>query len=1663
MNTNYYGFLIEKYGKWKINTKERVLIFSQEGVSYYPIPEDKEFVKNLKIIKNELNNCDKKIIQDYLPKTNITKDMKEKFPKAKKKGEISFKNLDKKNGEEGRIILFDRACEEEKRKDENKEWDCLISQNELELMKKIKTEFMNNKNKNEKEENKGQKKADESQNNKTTAQNNQFTNYRFFLSLEKIYQILWDEYYKEKFNSSKKPGKLAELELSIKIVVNEFTKYCERLCQIILSYLKQETFTERNRTKIVPIIFPSLLESEVQDHYLIFYFFGVTITMSWNVITYSSKANTHTDNNSMMNITQAANNRKESKGIASSSNLGGGNMGGAGANEEDIKILYGTSDILKATFKQIDYYQNSAPDNVNDKSKVMRVPLSCLIDYCGFRFLCECDLAGKTKNNETQKTDNKREIEECKPDFYQKCLNLFFELFYCNDAKKEGVFQKNEDNYSGRSFMDNNKNGQGLEKAPYEKLFDIVNDYFSKQDNIGENNMDQKSGPQNKTIFFQTQLKKSLQDKNDQNNTMPIEYFNINYYEFNNLIEYPRQVSQDNNHLFFNKKTYFRSELISSSTGKDNTFGEQNFAHRNEKDGIENNKTKDEQNQNKLGLFKEKYLNIFNNSLNSFYFKIYDSETMDNLFHSHGINLTSLGYIAEKSESPYVREFCINEMIARTCKKLIFHILAEDRMHSFLEFLEKNQKTSPAPPSFKSYLLPYKYQKLYNKYENKNEAKEDSTTNWSYYKHLRDIFFSLGSTASDEYKFYLNMWGLNTTNQQKNNDETTRNEILNINSVEDKKNPKLMGENEGHNQNKKSTTIIADDHIKRAKELIALFLNVLFNKTKERIKIKGKPMNHKELWKYIRAEVGNYYEIESKEILIFCKLNCMSLPPFLDALEYHTGIKLDWGKVKDEKINKDFGGKTIYEPGVTNPRNSDPMRIQNFYPENNTNNYTNRHLLSITWKPEDILEIMPKTKTFSFNFFVSNDKEKNEEYICNYSQLIINRNLSHVENFDKFILLRFFYEKINKTNNFTLWYVLYFNQLKYDNLESVKENNIKTEQNRNSRDSDFNKEEKTNKNLVYNKNNECIDLYRYIFEELKKSEQSNKNTRYDLTGLLFLNEDANYEDEININKIVPYSLYMQKKFSRLGYIMLNLAKEIQSIEETNLNLSRDENNGIEKSQSLFPTNVTNMSVNNNINDITINTKRNNKREENSKDIFPEVKKLDGEFLFHTEAKLKYNSPPFAYERQGLELIENFYIKDHPYYCDIKELCGKELLTRWKASLSNRKELEEEIENYFKEAITAGLKCLPVTNIYLANISLDVGTFYAMRNDYLNAVNIFKWAYLPFKNNSQYFQKDYYMFLKRFIKYNIKLGDFQSALTLGEELLKDNQTFKNEKDGKIQQYLNKNLHLERIKYNLALVALKEKDYDKGIKYCQSIFENKEQSNNNNDSSSVSDTEKKRKTEYINWQKGKENDYPGKNLPFDKDYETNLRNQEYHIKLKLYMKMIIRSLSLEQENKKVYLQAILRFYDSAEEKQSLKEEKRDLNEIKLALQGSGNLKEYFKSKILLALKIKNRSEDNTTEKTQMKEKEQQNSDYELFKKLFCYFENDKVFYTFNRKENKNKNKNKNLSKYEDNEEREEDDIERKKNKRGDKDSIEENGEEDIIEDSQDDEGSSDSKEI
>ena len=1534
-NSNFYGILVEKYGKRRLTTKERVMIFDEKELTYYPLPDDKPSRNFLKETSRRIKSGEKRFesINDFdlsKYKKSIT-DMQikpEKIPLEK------AKLMDDSTENNHYTIRYSNI-----EGDNEIEWEFYMNDNEFEIFNKIQNGILEMKNKTNKK-NSSQKKIEESQTNKTNIQGNQFTNYKFVQNLEIIYQSLWTEYIKEYTSSSKKASKLIELELSIQLIVNEYTKYCERLAKIILSYLKKETFKDRNKAKIIPIIFESILESETKDHYLIYYFFGITITMTWGLITYRS----HRESNSeIINNTQTTNNN-----IRNSSNYSEDNS--------DLKIIEGTWSNLKANFLNSQSEQNNSfLNSYNIKGQSNRVPLTCIIDYCGFRFLCEYDFCGVPKNLDSMKIETKREIKEIQGDLFNKCWDLFNELFSCNDNKKDS--NQKEDIEINKSIVDGEKK-QNQEKKPYEKLFDVVNDYFNKIDSDKDN---PSSGSQSKNIFFYEQKEKYALNNNKQRGqniipqSQPIDYIDIKYNDFkNNLTEYPEQNYQVNE-ILFHKNIFFRPELLSLITGKDNTFNEAPFHNRrdseNKKDNIDNNKSNDLQSQMKVErLYKEKYLNIFVNSLDSFYFKIYDSESFDNLLHSNGINIASLGYIADKAKTPFIKEFCLNEMLARTCKKIIFHILAEDRIYSYLSYMESLPTVNF--PSFPSLYLPYKYQKLYNLYEIKSESKVENKTEWSYFKYLKETYANIGSASSDLYKFYFNLWDPRQNSSQKNNDENVRNDILNINN-EDKKNK--LNENDIHNQNKKQNNIIPDDHIPQAKKKITLFLNVLFNHTKERIRVKGKLRNHKELWNFLTEEIKNYYKVESKEILLFCKLKCMSIPPFLKAFEYHSGINLYWGNVKDD-IEANFSNKNDFN-------------VKNFYPPNSNLNYTNRHLMNIVWKPEYILDISSKKKTFSFSHFLSNEN-KSDEYICNYSQFIINRNLSFIDNFDKYMLLRYYYEKITKKNAFSTWYVVFFHELKRNELLNEKEISLIQQEKTSKNDSDEQKDDKVNQATVLSKKNECLDLYKYIYNEIITLSVNNPNTEMDLTGMIYQNTEnlMIIKNENSISAILPCP-HQKKNFMRLAYIMINISKEIQEIMEKLYNGNNENNSN---------------------NNLSLHGSNNNYFSPKSSNTF--------NFDPKVSTTLELKNQPFYYEIQAIELISNFYILTHPYLSDIKQLIGKELLKKWKITNTNNQELENLIEKYFKESTENGLKCLSKNNIYLANLSLDAGTFYAIRNDYINAVKIFKHAYIPFKQNSQDFPKDYYMFLKRFIKYNIKLGDYKTALDYGDELIQEHSMFRGEKDSKIADYIHKNLHLERVIYNLALVALKIKDYDKGLKHCQNIFLDKgnfSQINSlNNDPNNI--FFKKKKTEYVSWMRGKEYDYPCRGLENEKDYDKKVKDVEYHLKLKLYLKMIIRS--LKDDNKNAYLSALLRIFDSSEEKKEIKRiGNPDLNRVRSQLEGKGDLGDYFRGKILVSLKNKNRDDDIQIDKMQNKEKEQ-NSDYESFRILYCYFKNDNVFYSF-----------------------------------------------------------------
>ena len=226
VKNNIYGFLIEKYGKHKITTKNRLFIFDNESVSYYPKPFDKTLKENLLNQQKQIRNDE--ITFENLSDFDLTK-YSNLIRERKKKNEIPLSKINiELDQNKNHAILKDN---------ENIEWELIMNENEFTIFKKIIEEIQNSKITKEKElKNKQIKNIEENQTNKNTNQINQFTNYKFLLNLESLYQILINEYYKELMNNnSKKYSRLIELEFSIQIIVNQFTKYCERICKIIIS------------------------------------------------------------------------------------------------------------------------------------------------------------------------------------------------------------------------------------------------------------------------------------------------------------------------------------------------------------------------------------------------------------------------------------------------------------------------------------------------------------------------------------------------------------------------------------------------------------------------------------------------------------------------------------------------------------------------------------------------------------------------------------------------------------------------------------------------------------------------------------------------------------------------------------------------------------------------------------------------------------------------------------------------------------------------------------------------------------------------------------------------------------------------------------------------------------------------------------------------------------------------------------------------------------------------------------------------------------------------------------------------------------------------------------------------------------------------------------
>jgi hypothetical protein len=54
-----------------------------------------------------------------------------------------------------------------------------------------------------------------------------------------------------------------------------------------------------------------------------------------------------------------------------------------------------------------------------------------------------------------------------------------------------------------------------------------------------------------------------------------------------------------------------------------------------------------------------------------------DSESLSNALHSFGINMRYLSHINIMSQMPHVKEICLTEMLARTCKNIMNEKVSE--------------------------------------------------------------------------------------------------------------------------------------------------------------------------------------------------------------------------------------------------------------------------------------------------------------------------------------------------------------------------------------------------------------------------------------------------------------------------------------------------------------------------------------------------------------------------------------------------------------------------------------------------------------------------------------------------------------------------------------------------------------------------------------------------------------------------------------------------------------------------------------------------------------------------------------------------------------------------------------------------------------------------
>ena len=691
------------------------------------------------------------------------------------------------------------------------------------------------------------------------------------------------------------------LELIIYYCYNLFVKHCEKVVIKIINDLN--TFKTENdilkNGKLHPIIFPNPFSlTQENDAVFLYSIWGINYTLTWN------------------NLKGKFNNK--------------------------LTKTKGKWKGLKNIFKQKNCFQDLLTKIATvcyNTTDFPSIPLSCVIDYNGFRVYCESDIFASEDYLEGLKLDLRKDETSVFIRELTKYISQNNELMkeyvkqniFCNISNTIIANEKNFDleksieailNDFKKSFQNNkndeiiyrenrfNKNENQMIKIAKNiisdhPIFDEVEESFTKYyfDSLTK---------QTKYDFYYLInfdilvpiLTKKLNNKNKMFYHQELFINSIDFKEYSKKFEEEIKYL-DNNEEELNED--FKNEEEEENNNEENEEDENNINHNN------NFFYKDEQNNeedNYLKINSQKRLleiisaNTFNNSptveeklsirfkinfesllmaLDSLYLVPYNSETLKICFHYYGINLCYLGKIAERSTIPHIRELCVIDMFARVCKKIIFDLLAQNIFEKATNaFYSKVKKITG-----KNYLIPLSFKENYAGDYLTMITLPIEDTKFLYYNgmEIKGLYLQ-----NEEYPF-KDLDDSITGNSKELNEE-------------------FMDSNHGNFKNENVLNFFN----------LLFGINTLINNNKLTI-YDTKINNTKELWDFIINKIRKAYNIKNDDIFMYCNLESISILPLLSSITYHTGINFnnELGGLFDKIINQKYG-RTIFEEFSLSPK-----------------------------------------------------------------------------------------------------------------------------------------------------------------------------------------------------------------------------------------------------------------------------------------------------------------------------------------------------------------------------------------------------------------------------------------------------------------------------------------------------------------------------------------------------------------------------------------------------------------------------------------------------------------------------------------------------------------------------------------------------------------------